>query len=119
MLLNDSVFNSEKKKKNLGLILSNSNCILDTNSVWVHIGTILINVIFFKLISIFFVCFFFFSIIHGFILFQESPTGLYICMNTFLGLGKQHVERHCKKSGNTVFLHIKRRRKAVSDLICL
>lgn len=43
----------------------------------------------------------------------ESPTGLYICMNTFLGLGKQHVERHCKKSGNTVFLHIKRRRKAI------
>lgn len=43
----------------------------------------------------------------------ESPTGLYICMNTFLGLGKQHVEHHCKKTYNTVFLHIKRRRKAI------
>ncbi|XP_055958187.1 ubiquitin carboxyl-terminal hydrolase 5 [Patella vulgata] len=40
----------------------------------------------------------------------ESENGLYICMNTFLGLGKKHVERHYRKTGNQVFLNIKRRR---------
>ncbi|CAI9740629.1 ubiquitin carboxyl-terminal hydrolase 5-like [Octopus vulgaris] len=43
----------------------------------------------------------------------ESETGLYICMNTFLGLGKLYVEEHFKKTGNGVFLHIKRRRKTI------
>ncbi|KAK6177619.1 hypothetical protein SNE40_015681 [Patella caerulea] len=40
----------------------------------------------------------------------ESENGLYICMNTFLGLGKKHMERHYRKTGNQVFLNIKRRR---------
>ncbi|ESP01113.1 hypothetical protein LOTGIDRAFT_238331 [Lottia gigantea] len=40
----------------------------------------------------------------------ESENGLYICMNTFLGLGKSHVERHWKKTGNQVYLNLKRRR---------
>uniref|UniRef100_A0A0L8HCH8 ubiquitinyl hydrolase 1 n=1 Tax=Octopus bimaculoides TaxID=37653 RepID=A0A0L8HCH8_OCTBM len=44
---------------------------------------------------------------------RESETGLYICMNTFLGLGKLYVEEHFKKTGNGVFLHIKRRRKTI------
>lgn len=41
----------------------------------------------------------------------ESETGLYVCMNTFLGFGKKHVERYHKKTGNGVFLHLKRIRK--------
>lgn len=43
----------------------------------------------------------------------ETETGLYVCLNTFLGLGKKHVERHYKKTGNGVFLHIRRTRKEV------
>lgn len=43
----------------------------------------------------------------------ESETGLYVCMNTFLGLGKKHVERYYKKTGNGVFLHLRRIRKEV------
>ncbi|XP_053379534.1 ubiquitin carboxyl-terminal hydrolase 5-like [Mercenaria mercenaria] len=46
----------------------------------------------------------------------ESETGLYVCMNTFLGFGKKHVERHFKKTGNGVFLHLRRtRREVVSE----
>jgi ubiquitin carboxyl-terminal hydrolase 5/13 len=44
----------------------------------------------------------------------ESENGLYICMSTFRGVGKEHLERHCKANpGKNVFLHILRRRKAV------
>ncbi|KAL4221190.1 Ubiquitin carboxyl-terminal hydrolase 5 [Mactra antiquata] len=43
----------------------------------------------------------------------ESETGLYVCMNTFLAFGKKHVERHYKKTGNGVFLHLRRIRKEV------
>ena len=44
----------------------------------------------------------------------ESANGLYICMSTFRGVGKDHLERHCRANpGKNVFLHILRRRKAV------
>ncbi|XP_046375139.2 ubiquitin carboxyl-terminal hydrolase 5-like [Haliotis rufescens] len=38
----------------------------------------------------------------------ESEDGLYVCMNTFLGVGKKHLMRHYNKTGNAVFLRIKR-----------
>ncbi|KAL3861427.1 hypothetical protein ACJMK2_007461 [Sinanodonta woodiana] len=41
----------------------------------------------------------------------ESPDGLYVCMNQFIGLGKKYVELYSKKTGNSVFLNIKRRRQ--------
>ncbi|KAI6080021.1 Ubiquitin carboxyl-terminal hydrolase 5 isoform X1 [Aix galericulata] len=41
----------------------------------------------------------------------ESSGGLYICMNTFLGFGKHYVERHFQKTGQRVYLHLKRTRK--------
>ena len=44
---------------------------------------------------------------------QESENGLYVCMNTFLGLGRKHVEWYHRKTGNAVFLNIKRTRKEV------
>lgn len=40
----------------------------------------------------------------------EQETGLYICLNTFLGLGRDHVERHFRKTGNAVYLHIQRKK---------
>ena len=37
-----------------------------------------------------------------------------MCMSTFLGLGKKYVEWFYNKTGNAVFLHIRRIRKEVS-----
>ncbi|XP_029436237.1 ubiquitin carboxyl-terminal hydrolase 5 isoform X2 [Rhinatrema bivittatum] len=45
----------------------------------------------------------------------ESDGGLYICMNTFLGFGKQYVETHHQKTGQRVYLHLKRTRRPVED----
>ncbi|NWH57963.1 UBP13 hydrolase, partial [Geococcyx californianus] len=38
----------------------------------------------------------------------DSEGGLYVCMNTFLGFGREHVERHYRKTGQCVYLHLKR-----------
>ncbi|KAJ8374375.1 hypothetical protein SKAU_G00049550 [Synaphobranchus kaupii] len=38
----------------------------------------------------------------------ECDGGLYICMNTFLGFGREHVERHYRKTGQSVYMHLKR-----------
>lgn len=45
---------------------------------------------------------------------QESEGGLYVCMNTFLGFGREHVERHYRKTGQSVYMHLKRHVKEVS-----
>lgn len=46
----------------------------------------------------------------------ETETGLYVCLNTFLGFGKKHVEPYFRKTGNGVFLHLRRiRKEVVSD----
>lgn len=37
---------------------------------------------------------------------QESPTGLYISLSSFLSFGQEYVEGYYKKTGNAVFLHI-------------
>lgn len=41
----------------------------------------------------------------------DSTTGLYVCLNTFLGFGRDHVEAYSAKSGNCVFLHRTRTKK--------
>uniref|UniRef100_A0A672M724 Ubiquitin carboxyl-terminal hydrolase n=2 Tax=Sinocyclocheilus grahami TaxID=75366 RepID=A0A672M724_SINGR len=38
----------------------------------------------------------------------ESEGGLYVCMNSFLGFGREHVERHYRKTGQSVYMHLKR-----------
>nr|CAG4643726.1 EOG090X0181 [Lepidurus arcticus] len=45
----------------------------------------------------------------------ESPEGLFVCMNTFWGLGAEHVERYYRKTGNSIFLNIKRTKTQVVD----
>jgi len=45
---------------------------------------------------------------------QESEGGLYVCMNTFLGFGREHVERHYRKTGQSVYMHLKRHVREVS-----
>ena len=42
---------------------------------------------------------------------QRSPEGLYVCMRTFLGLGRDYIELHARKTHNTIFLHIRRTKK--------
>nr|DBA26197.1 TPA: hypothetical protein GDO54_010490 [Pyxicephalus adspersus] len=37
-----------------------------------------------------------------------SEGGLYVCMSTFLGFGREHVERHYRKTGQCVYMHLKR-----------
>lgn len=31
-----------------------------------------------------------------------------MCTNTFLGFGREHIERHYRKTGQCVYLHLKR-----------
>ena len=57
----------------------------------------------------------FLSLFSSWYLRQESPTGLYICMNRWLGVGKDYLERYSKRTDNVVFLHIKRTRKPVEE----
>ncbi|XP_022218161.1 ubiquitin carboxyl-terminal hydrolase 5 [Drosophila obscura] len=38
----------------------------------------------------------------------ETPTGLFVCLQSFLGFGESYVREYASKTGNTVFLHIKR-----------
>lgn len=37
---------------------------------------------------------------------QETPTGLYVSLTSFLGFGAEYVEGYFRKTGNAVFLHI-------------
>lgn len=39
---------------------------------------------------------------------QDSPTGLYVSLTSFLGFSSKYVEGYFKKTGNAVFLHILR-----------
>ncbi|KAF3839261.1 hypothetical protein F7725_017978 [Dissostichus mawsoni] len=41
--------------------------------------------------------------------------GLYVCMNSFLGFGRQYVERHHARTGQRAYFHITRTRKAKED----
>ena len=45
------------------------------------------------------------------LLLQESASGLYICLNRWLGVGKDYLQRYSTRTDNVVFLHIKRTRK--------
>jgi len=41
----------------------------------------------------------------------ECARGLYVCMNRWLGVGEEHLQRYSRRTDNVVFLHIKRTRK--------
>uniref|UniRef100_A0A6P7GJM9 Ubiquitin carboxyl-terminal hydrolase 13-like n=1 Tax=Diabrotica virgifera virgifera TaxID=50390 RepID=A0A6P7GJM9_DIAVI len=43
----------------------------------------------------------------------ESPTGLYVSLATFIGLGRDHVEKYAK-TYDALFLHLKREKFEVS-----
>uniref|UniRef100_A0A2K5DVF1 Ubiquitin carboxyl-terminal hydrolase 13 n=1 Tax=Aotus nancymaae TaxID=37293 RepID=A0A2K5DVF1_AOTNA len=39
---------------------------------------------------------------------ENSEGGLYVCMNTFLAFEREHAERHFRKTGQSVYMHLKR-----------
>ncbi|EZA52425.1 ubiquitin carboxyl-terminal hydrolase 5 [Ooceraea biroi] len=43
----------------------------------------------------------------------ETPTGLYVSLTSFVGLGQDHVLRYYQQTGNPVYLHIRRIRREV------
>ena len=45
----------------------------------------------------------------------ESPTGLYICLTRFLGVGRSYLEKYNQRTGSQIFLHIKRTKKEPSE----
>lgn len=45
----------------------------------------------------------------------ETDTGLYVSLTSFLGLGHQHVQWYYEKTGDAVFLHLRRERYEVSS----
>lgn len=63
-----------------------------------------------------FVQFFFAKIVLFFydVFYQESAEGLYISLTSFLGFGKDYVERYYQKTKHAVFLHIKRTKTEVN-----
>ncbi|CAG9761371.1 unnamed protein product [Ceutorhynchus assimilis] len=44
----------------------------------------------------------------------ETETGLYVSLTSFIGLGKDHIERHFQKTGEAVYLHLRRERHEIS-----
>jgi len=45
----------------------------------------------------------------------ESPTGLYVCLNRWLGVGERFLTRYSNRTDNKIFLHIKRTRKEITE----
>ena len=45
----------------------------------------------------------------------ESPDGLYVCMEKFIGLGKDHVAAYHNRTSNAIFLHRKRTKVPKAD----
>jgi len=43
----------------------------------------------------------------------ECETGLYVCMEKFYGFGRRYVEDYHKKTGRTLFLHLRRIKKEI------
>ncbi|XP_041979608.1 ubiquitin carboxyl-terminal hydrolase 5 [Aricia agestis] len=45
----------------------------------------------------------------------ESATGLYVSLVSFLGFGRNYVEQYYQKTGNAVFLHIRREKIPIPE----
>jgi len=51
----------------------------------------------------------------GFLIFQMSEGGLFIDMFNFLAFGKDYVGWNFEKTGNPVYLHVKKTKKPVPE----
>lgn len=45
----------------------------------------------------------------------DYETGLYVCLKTFLGIGKEFLDQHLQKTDSNVYLHIKRTKTLLED----
>ncbi|KFB47436.1 AGAP012248-PA-like protein [Anopheles sinensis] len=45
----------------------------------------------------------------------ESDTGLYVSLASFLGFGEEHYRQYAERSGNRVFVHLKRDKIEITD----
>lgn len=45
---------------------------------------------------------------------SESPDGLFVCLKTFICVGRENLERHFRKTQSHLYLHIKTHRIEVS-----
>ncbi|XP_018573287.1 ubiquitin carboxyl-terminal hydrolase 5 [Anoplophora glabripennis] len=45
----------------------------------------------------------------------ETDTGLYVSLSSFIGLGRDHLERYFRKTGQAVYLHLRREKHEVSS----
>jgi len=45
----------------------------------------------------------------------ESPTGLYVCLNRWIGVGERFLNKYSNRTDNKVFLHIKKTRKETKE----
>ena len=41
----------------------------------------------------------------------ESDTGLYVCLNRWIGVGEKYLKRYSDRTDNKIFLHIKKIKK--------
>ena len=41
----------------------------------------------------------------------ESETGLYVCLNRWIGVGRKYLEKYSNRTDNKIFLHIKKIKK--------
>ena len=46
----------------------------------------------------------------------ESETGLYVCLNRWIGVGHKYLTKYSNRTDNKVFLHMKRTKKVQSRL---
>ena len=43
----------------------------------------------------------------------ESETGLYVCLNRWIGIGQKYLNKYSNRTDNKIFLHIKKTKKVI------
>ena len=46
----------------------------------------------------------------------ESGSGLYVCLNRWIGVGRKYLEKYSNRTDNKIFLHIKKIKKVTIDV---
>ena len=44
----------------------------------------------------------------------ECETGLYVCLNRWIGVGHKYLQKYSNRTDNKIFLHIKKIKKVLS-----
>lgn len=51
----------------------------------------------------------------NYVAWQESEEGLFVCLQTFLGFGRDYVVKYSEKTGRKVFVNLKKIGKVVDS----